>query len=247
MGFNFWMLAAGATVAGIAVPMLWPRRRGLAWILLAVGVLLILVGGGRIAWPWVLRWPFEAFALFLVACLSLLFIAQKLRYQRQLQRHKDDLAGIAEGIRRFEIPSLASRKDKTHEGQEEQQPETSRTRMRSGREIPYDGSRSPVIQQTIYQMAEKVAGCTDHEGERLLAPFIGKWLPIEGPIKNAATTRGRFHLTLHTGESPWVDCEFELTAVSSVEHLSRSDQVRLIGRISIATKRGFTLERCEVF
>jgi len=251
MGINLSVLALGVGVAGVAFPVLWPRSRRVAWILLVVGILLILFGGGREVWPLVLRWPFESLALFLVACLAGLCILQKLHYEKQLEQsarqHTDVLNGIAEGIRGIESPSPTNHEGESSESRREFRRATPRVRVRSGSEIAYEGSRSPVVQQTVYGIMEKVAGCTDHETERLLAPMIGKWLPIEGPVKNASTSEVGFYLTLYGDDDPWIACGFEPSAVPSVEHLSKGDLVRLIGRITIITKRGFTLDQCEVF
>lgn len=62
--------------------------------------------------------------------------------------------------------------------------EQNRPQVKSGREVPYSGDRTPVLSVTIGELREKMRGKPSFRTDTLVEPYLGKWMPVEGEVKD---------------------------------------------------------------
>jgi hypothetical protein len=70
---------------------------------------------------------------------------------------------------------------------------------RSGKQVPYFGPRTPVLAITIPELRRKIHDVVSARREAHMAPFLGKWLPLEGEIQDISGSEDSWRVSLATG------------------------------------------------
>jgi hypothetical protein len=80
------------------------------------------------------------------------------------------------------------------------------------------------------------------EGDRLVAPYMGKWMSVTAPVHNVS---GHF-LTVKISDDRTTFCIFRPTWESRLSVLTRNEDVTVQGKIRRVTRLDLDLENCEL-
>jgi hypothetical protein len=118
---------------------------------------------------------------------------------------------------------------------------------RTGGRVFVPASATPKFLTDFFQ------GRTDAQGERSVAEYLGKWMPVEGPVRNVQVfeeKRVAVSLDLAPVESGDLGLNISLWFsgkwIERVKLLGPDDHVAAIGRIDEIRRLGVSLRECEL-
>ena len=115
----------------------------------------------------------------------------------------------------------------------------------SGREVKYEGEKSPLISVTLHELRKKLKGQQTFRQRAFSEPYLNKWMPVEGRLKDISDRYDKWSITLDTGIFSFsLICTMK--SGQGVSHAESGDRVRLIGRMATLDYYDCSLKDCEL-
>lgn len=107
------------------------------------------------------------------------------------------------------------------------------------------------VDKTPQELTKIFKTYIDAQAEKLIQPYMGKWLRIAGPVQNASQISGKFwQVFLHLESDSMFGIQIVLYFANTwTEHLSlisRGTNINVIGRISKISSGELDLQACEL-
>ncbi|MDE0031956.1 MAG: hypothetical protein OXU75_02280 [Deltaproteobacteria bacterium] len=100
-------------------------------------------------------------------------------------------------------------------------------------------------QRTASELIALQGSMTESEIDRLMEPHIGKWIRVQGVIRNISTVRDSYLVVITLPIDEIISLEFPRDDVSSIGTMTKGDHLAAIGRIAKMRPSRLHLDDCE--
>lgn len=115
---------------------------------------------------------------------------------------------------------------------------------------PPQGTRTPVRTFVEVEPAVLLGLLSDHtdvQGQRLITPYVGKWLRVAGSVWDVREMSGKTYVQIHVGpEKTLVGLLFEPEWGDRLGVLRKNDAISAIGKVESVSTSAVTLHECEL-
>jgi hypothetical protein len=108
--------------------------------------------------------------------------------------------------------------------------------------------KRPFVNMTPLDLVALLHGPQTHlQGQRRIAPYMGKWLRVAGEVDDVRETGDTVTVNFApSDDAPWVFLTFEGDMRPFVDHLNPGDHLAAIGQIAYIEARHIGLANCEL-